>query len=391
MQERIENRAIAQDSHPYKWIFPQSLGKIPQPISLSDDNSVTVSQHCGLVRELLIRKVEKLFANLSEEMMKRIAVLTSGGDAPGMNAAIRAVVRTGLDHGWQVFGVRHGYAGLMAGDFIMLGARNVGGIIQHGGTKLGSGRSLKFKTEEGQVEALRHLNEREFSALVVIGGDGSQKGAHALSQRGFPVIGVASTIDNDLYGSEITIGVDTALNIALEAIDRLKVTASAHNRAFLVEVMGRACGYLALMAGIAGGAEAIVIPEAETDPEQIAEELRSAYERGKPHAIVVVAEGAEHNAEGMANYFKLHRERLGFDLRVTKLGHVQRGGVPGVFDRLLATRLGAAATDRIAGGEYGVLVGLIDGKETATPLTEVATHEKHLDLRLLELARVLAK
>lgn len=323
--------------------------------------------------------------------MKRIAVMTSGGDAPGMNAAIRAVVRTGLNYGWEVFGVHHGYAGLMAGDFIALGARDVGGIIQHGGTKLGSGRCLNFKSEEGQMEALRRLNEREISALVVIGGDGSQKGAYAISQAGFPVIGIASTIDNDLYGSEITIGVDTALNIALEAIDRLKVTASSHNRAFLLEVMGRDSGYLALMAGIAGGAEAIVIPEAETEPEQIAEELRSAYERGKPHAIVVVAEGAEHNAEGMANYFKLHRERLGFDLRLTKLGHVQRGGVPGVFDRMLATRLGAAATERLASGEHGVLVGLIAGKESATTLNEVATQKKHLDLRLLELARVLAK
>jgi 6-phosphofructokinase 1 len=324
-------------------------------------------------------------------MMKRIAVLTSGGDAPGMNAAIRAVVRTGLDYGWEVFGVRHGYAGLMAGDFITLGARDVGGIIQYGGTKLGSGRYLEFKTEEGQMKALRQLNEREISALVVIGGDGSQKGAYLISQTGFPVVGIASTIDNDLYGSEITIGVDTALNIALEAIDRLKVTASSHNRAFLVEVMGRNCGYLALMAGIAGGAEAIVIPEAETEPEQVAQELRSAYERGKPHAIVVVAEGAEYNADGMANYFKLHRERLGFDLRMTKLGHVQRGGAPGVFDRLLATRLGAGATERLACGENGVLVGVIDGKVTATPLAEVATHEKHPDLCLLELARVLAK
>jgi len=330
-------------------------------------------------------------AGIREEKMKRIAVLTSGGDAPGMNAAIRAVVRTGLDYGWEVFGVDHGYAGLMAGDFVKLGARDVGGIIQLGGTKLGSGRCLEFKTEEGLMKALRQLNEHEISALIVIGGDGSQKGAYVISQTGFPVVGIASTIDNDLYGSEVTIGVDTALNVALEAIDRLKVTASSHNRAFLVEVMGRDCGYLALMAGIAGGAEAIVIPEAEADPEQVAEELRSSYERGKPHAIVVVAEGARYNAEGMANYFKLHRERLGFDLRVTKLGHVQRGGTPGVFDRLLATRFGTAATELLACGEQGVLVGLIDGKVTTTPLAEVATHQRQLDLSLLELARVLAK
>ncbi len=339
--------------------------------------------------------------------MKRIAVLTSGGDAPGMNAAIRAVVRSGLAKGWEVFGVRRGYAGLIAGNFVPLGARDVGGIIQQGGTVLGSARCPEFKTEDGRLKALRELHQRDVEALVVIGGNGSQAGAHALSQMGFPVIGVASTIDNDLYGSEITIGVDTALDVALEAIDRLKVTASSHQRAFLVEVMGRDCGYLALMAGIAGGAEAIVIPEVETDPEAVAAELRAAYERGKTHALVVVAEGARYNvegvvsaggseqplsgAEGLARYFRVHRERLGFELRVTTLGHVQRGGAPGAFDRLLATRLGAAATEHLAQGEHGVLMGLLKGEVSATPLAEVVANEKPLDLRLLELAQVLAK
>lgn len=323
--------------------------------------------------------------------MKRIAVLTSGGDAAGMNAAIRAVVRTGLDRGWEVFGVRHGFAGLTAGDFLSLGPRDVGGIIQRGGTALGSSRCPEFKTEGARREALDQLRRRNISALVVIGGDGSQKGSDALSQMGFPVVGVASTIDNDLYGSEITIGVDTALNIALEAIDRLKVTASSHQRAFLVETMGRDCGYLALMAGIAGGAEAIVIPEVETNPELIAAELRSAYDRGKAHAIVVVAEGAEYNAEKLARYFKEHRERLGFDLRVTILGHIQRGGAPGVFDRLLATRFGAAATEHLARGEHGILVGLIKGEIAATPLDEVVANRKPLDPGLFELARALAK
>ncbi|MBU1878733.1 MAG: ATP-dependent 6-phosphofructokinase, partial [Chloroflexi bacterium] len=229
--------------------------------------------------------------------MKRIAVLTSGGDAPGMNAAIRAVVRTGIDKGWEVVGVRHGYAGLIDGDMDALGVRDVGGIIQQGGTILGSARSAEFRTEQGRAQALRLLHQRGVEALVIIGGNGSQAGAHVLSQMGFPVVGVASTIDNDLYGSEITIGVDTALDIALEAIDRLKVTASSHHRAFLVEVMGRDCGYLALVAGIAGGAEAVIIPEVETDPEVLAAEMREAYERGKAHAIVVVAEGARYNAE----------------------------------------------------------------------------------------------
>ncbi len=323
--------------------------------------------------------------------MKRIAALTSGGDASGMNAAIRAVVRTGLDRGWEVFGVRQGYAGLIAGDFVSLGVRDVGGVIQRGGTMLGSSRCPEFKNEESREKALDQLRRRAISGLVVIGGNGSQAGSHALWQMGFPVVGVASTIDNDLYGSEITIGVDTALNIALEAIDRLKVTASSHQRAFLVETMGRDCGYLALMAGIAGGAEAIVIPEVETNPEFLASELRLAYDRGKAHAIVVVAEGAKYNAEELARYFKEHRARLGFDLRVTTLGHVQRGGAPGAFDRLLATRLAAAATERLARGEYGVLVGLLDGKIAATPLDEVVANRKTLDPGLLELAGILAK
>ena len=254
-----------------------------------------------------------------------------------------------------------------------------------------SARCPKFKTEEGRLKALRQLHQHDVDALVIIGGDGSQAGAYALSQMGFPVVGIASTIDNDLYGSDITIGVDTALDVALEAIDRLKVTAASHQRAFLVEVMGRDCGYLALMAGIAGGAEAVVIPEVETDPEAVAAELRAAYERGKAHALVVVAEGARYNAEGLARYFQEHRERLGFELRVTTLGHVQRGGAPGAFDRLLATRLGAAATEHLARGEHGLLVGLLKGEIAATPLAEVAANKKPLDFRLLELAQVLAK
>jgi len=323
--------------------------------------------------------------------MKRMAVLTSGGDAPGMNAAIRSVVRVGIDKGWQIMGIRHGYSGLIADNLTPLGARDVSGIIQQGGTMLGSARCPEFKTVGGRLQALHVLAEHEIEGLIIIGGGGSQTGAHALSQMGFPVIGVASTIDNDLYGSDITIGVDTALNIALEAIDRLKVTALSHERAFLIEVMGRGCGYLALMAGIAGGTESIVIPEVETDPETVADELRSAYERGQAHALVIVAEGARYNAAALADYFKEHHERLGFDLRVTTLGHVQRGGAPSAYDRLLATRLGADAVERLTRGEHGVLVGLVKGEIASTPLTEVVTHKKPLDLRLLELARMLAR
>jgi 6-phosphofructokinase 1 len=323
--------------------------------------------------------------------MKQIAVLTSGGDAPGMNAAIRSVVRIGIDKGWEVLGIRHGYAGLIADDVVPLGARDVSSIIQQGGTILGSARCLEFKTEAGLLQALHVLGEHEIEALVIIGGNGSQAGAHSLSQKGFPVIGLASTIDNDLYASDITIGVDTALNFALEAIDRLKVTASSHERAFLVEVMGHGCGYLAMMAGIAGGAEAIVIPEVETNPETLATELRGAYGRGKAHALVVVAEGAQYIAVALAHYFQEHHERLGFDLRVTILGHVQRGGAPNAYDRLLATRLGADAVERVARGEHGILIGLVKGEIAATPLAEVVANKKLLDQRLLELARMLAR
>lgn len=323
--------------------------------------------------------------------MKRIAVLTSGGDAPGMNAAIRAVTRTALARNWEVFGVEHGYAGLMNGDFIPLSAREVGGVLQLGGTMLGSARAPEFKNEDGRRKALHELGKAGIDGLVVIGGNGSQTGAHALSQMGFPVAGCASTIDNDLYGFDITIGVDTALNIALEAIDRLKTTASSHTRAFLVEVMGRDCGYLALMSGIAGGAEAIIIPELETSPEELASKLASAYERGKKHAIVVVAEGADYNSERLVQYFDDHKAALGFELRAITLGHVQRGGAPGAFDRLLATRTGAAAVRSLAAGEYGMLHGLNKGEITAMPLADIVGKKRQIDLSMLEMAHELAQ
>ena len=323
--------------------------------------------------------------------MRRVGVLTSGGDAPGMNAAIRSAVRTGLAQGWEMFGIRHGFAGMIAGTVVPLGARDVSGIIQQGGTMLGSARSPEFKTEQGRLQALRVLNQHGIEALVVIGGNGSQQGAHALHAAGVPVVGVASTIDNDLYGSEITIGVDTALNIALEAIDRLKTTASSHQRAFLVEVMGRDCGYLALMAAIAGGAEAVVIPEVETDPDAVAAELRDAYQRGKSHAIVVVAEGDQYNAAALARHFAEHEDKLGFQVRVTTLGHVQRGGAPTAFDRLLATRLAAAAVEHVATGDTGVLIGQMRGQLVGTALEMVVTNAKTLDPNLLKLAQVLAR
>lgn len=322
-------------------------------------------------------------------MGKSIAVLTSGGDAPGMNAAIRAVVRTGIAKGWDVYGVTNGYQGLINGQIQKLTSRDVGGILQRGGTILGSARCTEFETVEGRTLAIRNLNRLGIEAQIVIGGNGSQTGAHFLNQMGFPTVGVASTIDNDLVGSDMTIGVDTALNIALEAIDRLKVTASSHQRAFILEVMGRKCGYLALASGLAGGAEAITLPERKTDPEEIAEDLRLAYSHGKNHALIVAAEGAEYNAAKLTEFFQKHRDRLGFSVRSTILGHVQRGGEPGAFDRILASRLGNGAVECIERGEFGVLVGQLKSKVATTPYEEITGKTKKLDPQMIALAKIL--
>jgi 6-phosphofructokinase 1 len=308
-----------------------------------------------------------------------------------MNAAIRAVTRCALELEWEVLGVREGFLGLSNGNFVQLRARDVGGMIQRGGTMLGSARCPEFAKEEVRLRALHQLGANDVTALVVIGGNGSQTGGNALYQMGFQVVGVASTIDNDLLGSEITIGVDTALNIALEAIDRLKTTASSHRRAFLVEVMGRDCGYLALMSGIAGGAEVVVVPEIDTSPEAIAHELRSSYERGKSHGLVVVAEGAKLNAEQLEKALKEQKSMMGFDVRATTLGHVQRGGAPTAYDRLLASRLGAGAVEAIKRGESGVLVGLVKGRISTTPYNQVVGRTKGIDPELFALAKTLEK
>jgi 6-phosphofructokinase 1 len=320
----------------------------------------------------------------------KIAVLTSGGDAPGMNAAIRAVARSGAANGLEVVGVRNGYKGLMEGNFIPLTPRAVGGILQLGGTMLGSARSPEFKEEAGKKRALEALKAAQIDGLVVIGGNGSQSGAAALSAMGFPVVGVASTIDNDLLGTDITIGVETAVNIALEAIDRLKVTASSHRRAFLVEVMGRDCGYLALRAAIAGGAEAVAIPEVPTDPEAIAQTLEEGAARGKTNGLIVVAEGASYNAAALAEWFKTSGEHYGYEMRSTILGHTQRGGAPIASDRILASQLGAEAARCLSQGVHAVLVGTIGGKITHTPLAQIAGKTKAPDLDLLSLAKILA-
>jgi 6-phosphofructokinase 1 len=321
---------------------------------------------------------------------RKFAVLTSGGDAPGMNAAIRAVVRTGIHLGHEIIGINEGFRGLLDSDFRVLSARDVGGIIQQGGTILGSARCPEFKSGDGVQRAKNNLEKAGIEGLIVIGGNGSQTGAAALAATGFPAVGIASTIDNDLCGTDISIGVDTALNVALEAIDRIKITASSHHRAFLVEVMGRKCGYLALAAGIAGGAEAIVMPEIEIEPEVVARLFREAYDRGKAHAIGVIAEGARFNAHTLAGYFKAHQERLGFDLRVITLGHVQRGGAPGAFDRLLATRFGVTAVECLHQEVRGVLVGWQKGQIVTTPCAIVANKTKGIDHALVRMIEMLA-
>jgi 6-phosphofructokinase 1 len=324
-------------------------------------------------------------------LMKKIAVLTSGGDAPGMNAAIRAVTRSALDLDMTVYGVRQGWQGLVDGQFRQLSARDVGGIIQVGGTFLGTARSPEFRDESGRSKALRNLAQQGIDGVVAIGGNGSQTGSYLLSQLGVHVVGIPSTIDNDLFGTDITIGCDTAINVTLDAIDHLRTTGSSHNRAFLVETMGRDCGYLAIMAGLAGGAEVISTPEFEVPASEISQRLRAAFERGKTHAIVVIAEGVKENAAKILAYFDSQKERTGFELRATTLGHVVRGAPPSAFDRLLATRLGVSAVKSLINGETGVLVGYQKSEITRTPLADIVDRIKPIDTELFELARILAK
>jgi 6-phosphofructokinase 1 len=323
--------------------------------------------------------------------MKSIAVLCSGGDGPGFNPCIRAVVRTAISLGMRAVGIERGYAGLIDSRMRDMDARSVGGILGRGGTILGTARSDEFRTVKGRKQALRNLNREGVEGLVVIGGDGSFRGALKLHEMGFPVVGVPGTIDNDIPYTDMSIGTDTALNTVLENIDRIKDTASSHRRAFLIEIMGRDCGYLTLMGGIAGGAEMVLIPEVDTSLEAVAEQLEDAYIRGKAHCIIAVAEGYKPGTQAVVDYLNARREELGFGVRVTVLGHVQRGGSPTAFDRLLATRLGCAATYALHEGQSGVMVGLIGSEITVTALETVVAEKKTLDLTFYDLAKVLEK
>jgi 6-phosphofructokinase 1 len=327
---------------------------------------------------------------MSESKIKKIGVLTSGGDAPGMNPCIRSVVRTAISNGIEVLGVEAGFKGLIRGDFLPMGVRDVGGILQKGGTTLQTARSEEFRTPQGRREAIREMNNVGMDALVVIGGDGSLNGAQKLShEHNIPVIGVPASIDNDIYGTDMAIGVDTALNTIVDAIDKIRDTASSHSRAFLVETMGRMSGYLAVQAGIVTGAEMILIPEVKADVEELVVAMEDAYKRGKTHCIVVVAEGAEPNATELGNY--IDDMDTGFKTRVTILGHVQRGGSPTAFDRLLASRLGMAAVNHLVAGHSGVMVGLQGRTIVPVSIDDVVSNKRELSKDYIEMAQILAR
>ena len=307
-----------------------------------------------------------------------------------MNAAVRAIVRCGIAAGRELWGIRNGYAGLMAGDMIPLDARAVGGIISRGGTFLGTSRPPEMYIEEGQRSAVAQLHDRHIEGLVVIGGNGSQSGALALGQLGMPVVGVSSTIDNDLAGVDTTIGVDTALNTAVEAVDRLRDTASSHHRAFVVEVMGRHSGYLATMIALASGAEQVLIPEIPTTTDAVLERIHEAYAAGKPHCIIIAAEGSPLRAATLHEEIR-HQHAGVYETRLVVLGHVQRGGTPTIFDRLLGTRLGAEAIAALAAGERGILIGLSQGRIQHIPLMDAVQPCSKVGEQLYGLAEVLAR
>lgn len=318
--------------------------------------------------------------------MKRIGVLTSGGDAPGMNAAVRAVVRKAIYHDIEVYGIIGGYAGLMSGNIEKLELGSVGDIIHRGGTFLQSARSEEFKTKEGQQKGIDQLKKHGIDGLVVIGGDGSYRGAKALTEQGFPCVGVPGTIDNDIPGTEFTIGFDTAVNTVIDAIDKIRDTASSHERTFIVEVMGRNAGDIALWAGLAGGAETILIPEAEQDIQEIAQRLKKGQDRGKKHSIIIVAEGVMSGYEAS----KQIQEVTDMDIRVTVLGHVQRGGSPTVTDRVLASRLGARAVELLLADKGGRAVGIENNKLVDYDIIEALAMPHKVDLDLYKLSSELS-
>ena len=321
--------------------------------------------------------------------MKTIGILTSGGDAPGMNAAIRAVVRSAIYYGCKVYGINRGYKGLLEEDLVEMNLSSVGDIIHRGGTILKSSRCEEFKTEEGRKLGVKVLKKYGIDCLVVIGGDGSFNGAKKLSEMGFPAIGIPGTIDNDLEYTDYTIGFDTAMNTVIDAIGKIRDTSSSHERVNIVEVMGRNCGDLALYAGIAGGAETIIVPEVDVKLDEIALRLKTTQKRGKRHSIIVMAEGVE-KVGSAADLKKVLTEQAGADVRVTVLGHVQRGGSPTSFDRILASRFGYRAVELLLEGKSSRVVGIKDNKIIDLDIQEALAMPKTFNRELYEMAKVLS-
>ena len=318
--------------------------------------------------------------------MKTIGILTSGGDAPGMNAAIRAVVRSAIYYGCKVYGINRGYKGLIESDIVEMNLSSVGDIIHRGGTILKSSRCEEFKTEEGRQKAVKILKKYKIDCLVVIGGDGSFNGAQKLSDLGFPAIGIPGTIDNDLAYTDYTIGFYTALNTIVDAISKIRDTSSSHERVNIIEVMGRHCGDLALYSGLAGGAETIIVPEVDYKVEDICERLETTKKRGKRHSIIMLAEGVG-NINDIGNEII---ERTGADLRVTVLGHVQRGGSPTAFDRILASRMGVRAVELLLEGKSARVVGIKDDKIIDMEINEALSKKKEFDKKSYQMAQILS-
>lgn len=328
-------------------------------------------------------------------MVKRIAVLTSGGDAPGMNAAIRAIVRMASFHDIEVFGVQHGFAGLIRNDMQQLTSRSVADIIQRGGTILRTARSAEFTTEAGQLKAIEALRINGIESLVVIGGNGSFRGAVALLERGINVIGISATIDNDVPLTDFTIGFDTAVNNVVEAVNKIRDTATSHERVYVIEVMGRDSGHIALAAGLAGGAESILIPEEDYSLTELCQKVIRGYQKGKAHSIIMVAEGyhprgvdkVESPGIYVGNFI---REKTGFETRITILGHIQRGGTPTVIDRVLASKFGAKAVELLVDNQGGKMAAIQGNQVVAVPFTDVFRNQKEIDREAFRLAEILS-
>lgn len=318
--------------------------------------------------------------------MKKIGILTSGGDAPGMNAAIRSVVRKAIYHGVETYGIYGGYSGLISGDIKKLDLGSVGDIIHRGGTMLYTARCEEFKTIEGQKKGIKQLKNFGIDGLVVIGGDGSYRGAKALTEHGFPCVGVPGTIDNDIPGTQFTIGFDTALNTVIDAIDKIRDTATSHERTFIIEVMGRSAGHIALWAGLADGAESILIPEESFAIEDVVERLKQGSERGKRHSIIIVAEGAG----SAVDIGKKIKEATKFDTRISVLGHIQRGGTPTANDRVLASRFGSHAVDLLLENRGGRAVGIVNNKIVDYDIIEAFKDEHMIDKDIFELSKILS-